>query len=303
MLAIYEVGTDMTPEPCHELAHALSPFKLVKAGAFTSVEYVGRRREVNGPLSILFDEKEIHDSYRAHLYELKSAWESERAGELTIFDAHTLDDFPNLAVEIGTQTASRKAHISQQRAEILALSNAAQANNTKLLAAMGDMNPEELSNTITVVENRKQNLLDRIKAKQLASKTNSKPTPQQILRRHALGRIEEVTDILRMMQQRQKGDTRSSAREQNLRNFTSGAGAGKVSFGLKQLCHNIKSSARVPVSAEEVTMCLKMLSYELDGTWVRIIESRGTSDAKFVVVEGEGMTGKEVQSRLMMRHV
>lgn len=250
-------------------------------------------------MSTLFDEKDLNNLYATHIYALDSACTKERHTHLSFFEDDTLDSFPKLACEIGTQTAAHKAHASQQLAEILTLSNAAQLRNTKIPTA--DRTTESLSNAIAVVERRKQNLLDRIKAKELASKTHNKPTLHQILRKHALGRIEEVTDILRMMQQQQNPESKSQIHTHTSTDFTSTAKqSAKVSFSLTQLKGNIKSSVRVPISDEEVTMCLEILSQELEGGWVRIVERKGgMSHAIFVVVEGEGISGREVQRRLM----
>lgn len=252
-------------------------------------------------MSYLFDHKKVHDFYVAHIYALDSAWTKERHSHLSFLEEDSIGKFPRLGCDIGTQTAARQSHISQQRAEILTLSTAAQLRNTTTASSTADSKGEAISNAIAVIESRKQNLLDRIKAKQIASKTNAKPTHHQILRKHALGRIREVTDILRMMQQQQKGEIKSKSRNSEAWEIKSATPAGKVSFSLTQLRNNIKSSSRVPISDEEVNMCLSMLSEEIDGTWVKMIEGRGGSGAIFVVVEGDGPSGREVQSRLSER--
>jgi DNA replication factor Cdt1 C-terminal domain len=299
MLAIYEINAYAGDGGTKEIPQSLSPFKLVVAGSYISVEYIGDRKEMMGPLSTPFDEKDLHDSYRCHVYDLDSAWTRQRLDHLSFFEEDSLENFAKLQCDIGTQTAARKACVSQQRAEILALSTAAQFREKTISTAMGDENDGDLSHGRPVLQNRKQNLLDRIQAKQLASRANAKPTPPHILRQHALGRIKEVVEVLRMMQHQQKGETKSKLRDETSNEFRSDRGAGRVSFSLTQLRSNIQSSASVPISNEEVTMCLKMLSEELDGTWVRTVKSRGTSNAAFVVVEGQGMSGREAHSRLL----
>ena len=303
MLAIYETNTNVGTPKELDIIHSLGPFKLVMAGLCTSVEFAGQRKQMGGSLSTLFDEKDLHDSYSAHVYALDSAWTEKRRAHLSFLDDDSFDNFPKLARNIGTQTALRKANISQQRTEILALSNAAQLRSVKVSISGGDSSADEISNAITIVESRKQNLLDRIKAKQLACKATSKPTPQQVLRKHALGRIAEVTEILRMMQQQQKVERNFRSHEHTSTVSCSNNRSGKVSFSLAQIRSNAKVSARVPISDEEVIMCLKMLSEELDGSWVRMIERTSAPKAAFVVIEGEGMSGKEVQKRLMAREV
>ncbi len=299
MFAIDEIGAKVRPCEGKEIARSLSPFKLVMAGSCISIEYVGQRKEAGGSISTLFNEKDLHDAYRTHIYTLDSTWAKERHAHLSFFDEDSLDDFPKLACDIGTQTAARKAHISQQLTEIKPLPNSTQIRNANAPKATGEKSADETLNP----KRRNENLSDRINARHLASQAHGKPTPQQVLRKHALGRIKEVTEILRMMQQQHKGEPKSTTHAHSLNEFNSGNRSGKVSFSLTRLLGNIKSSVRIPISDGEVTMCLKMLSKELEGTWVKIIERKGTSTVTFVVVEGEGMSGKEAQRRLTEKQI
>jgi DNA replication factor Cdt1 C-terminal domain len=304
-LAIYEMSVSAVQSEGKESVHSSSPFRLVMAGSRVSVEYVGARKEVCGPMSTLFDEKDLHTIYRDYIYTLHSAWTKERLVQLSFFDDDSLDNFPKLACSIGTQSAARKAHSSQNLAEILGLASDAQPRDTKKSTSMGVRNPEDPLNATVGVKIRNESLIDRINAKQLANKTQGKATPQQIIRKHALGRIDEVTEILRMMQQQQqrKGDSKSKyqTHDHTSTDFSSGNRSAKVSFNLTQLRSNIKSSVRVPISDQEVTKCLELLGEELEGSWVKIVERKGALNAFFVVMEGEGMSGREVQRRLMAK--
>jgi hypothetical protein len=304
MLAIYDMGVSAVQSEGKESVHSSSPFRLVMAGSCVSVEYVGARKELCGPMSTVFDEKDLHALYRDCIYTLHSAWTKERPVHLSFFDDDSLDNFPKLACNVGTQSAARKAHSSQKLAEILGLASDAQPRDTKKPTSMGVRNPEHPSNAAIGVKSRNEGLVDRINAKQLAKKTQGKATPQQIVRKHALGRIDEVTEILRMMQQQQqKGDSKSKyqTHDHASTDFSSGNRSAKVSFNLTQLRSNIKSSVRVPISDQEVTKCLELLGDELEGSWVKIVERRGALNAFFVVMEGEGMSGREVQRRLLAK--
>lgn len=303
MLAIYELRPNIQTRVGEEIAHCLSPFKLFKAGLCVGVEYAGKRRSCKGPMSTPFDEKSLQDSYKSHVYALNAVWTRSRHVNFSLFSEDSLDNFPTLACDIGTQTAACKAHISQTRSEILTLSNAAQIRNMKATTSMTDMSMEGASSAVAVLDNRKQSLLDRIKAKQLAGKAMSKPTPCQILREHALGRVGEVTEILRMMYQQHRPESKSKIHDHTLSEFDLGNAPRRVSFSLAQIWNYSKSSVRVPISVEEVLMCLKMLSEELDGTWVRMIESKGMAKAVFVILEGGGISGQEVQRRLITKKV
>ncbi|ERF69774.1 hypothetical protein EPUS_07030 [Endocarpon pusillum Z07020] len=305
MLALYEVKVEIALPDGMDLIQSLSPFKLVTAGSCNSIEFFVQRKKTGEPISSSFVEKDLQESYRSHIYRLESAWIKHQHEHLSFFDEDaSLDDFPRLAFSIGTQTAARKAQASKQRGEILKLSSAAQIRNEKASTSRRDPITELISREITSTERKKQDLLDRIKAKELALKARAKPTAEQILRKHALDRIPEVVDVLRMMQQQQqKGESKSRVYDNNSNAFKSANRSGKVSFNRTQIRDNIKSSTSVPISDEEVMMCLKMLSDELDGSWVQMVETGSTSKTVFVVIEGEGMSGKEVQRRLTAQMV
>lgn len=303
MLAVYELSLNTPRQLGKEIAQSSSPFTLSKAGSCISIEYVERRNDSEGSLCTPFEERAQQDSYTTHIYALDAGWTKDRLPHLSFFNDKTLDAFPELSCNIGTQTAARKAHVSQQRREILTLSNAAQLRNAEATTQTTDRSTEELSSVVAILQSRKQGLLDRIRAKQLVDKAESKPTPRQVLRRHALGRIAEVTEILRMMQQQHRAASKSELHSRTLSEPSSGNAAGRVSFSVAQIQSNSRSSARIPISAEEVMTCLKVLSEELGVPWVKMIESKGISKATFVVLEGEGMSGQEVQRRLMAKEM
>jgi DNA replication factor Cdt1 C-terminal domain len=253
-------------------------------------------------MSTLFVAKDLHTFYKAHIYALDFAWKEDRHAHLSFFQDEALDNFPKIACSIGTQTTARKAKTSQNLADILRLSNATQLRNEKPSSSTRNVIAEEVSNNLAEVENRKQSLLDRIQAKQLASKVKGKPTSQQILREHALGKIAHVTDVLRMMQQQQqKAESKSTSYNYPSSDLLPSQRSSKVSFSFAQIRDNTKSSTTVPISDEEVKMCLRMLSEEVEGTWVKLIERGVVSKAVFVVLEGEGLTGNEVKRRLAAR--
>ncbi len=253
ILALYEVKADVALSVKDDLIQLSGPFKLATAGSRKSVEFIGQQKKAGGPPSTSFVEKFLQESYRSHIYELESAWIKHQPEHLSFLDEDaSLDDFPKLAFIIGRQTATRKAQASQQRAEILNLSNAAQIRNEKVSGSRRDPMAGLISHGITSTERKKQGLLDRIKAKELALKARGKPTSQQVLRKHALDRIVEVVDVLRMMQQQQKGESKSKAYDNNSNDFKSTKRSGKVSFNRAQIKDNIKSSTSVPVSDEEV---------------------------------------------------
>jgi DNA replication factor Cdt1 C-terminal domain len=305
MLAVYEIGVIAMPSPGVEIVQSRSPFKLTSAGSCKSVEYTGQRKEADGRMSISFIAGDLHNFYKTHIYTLESAWKNDRHVHLSFFQDETLDNYPKLACSIGPQTAARKAQSSRNLAAILRLSNATQLRNEKSSSSPQNAITEAGSTKLAEVANRKQNLLDRIQVKQLASKTKEKPTALQILREHALGKISHVTDVLRMMQQHhQKTEFKTKNHNDTSSDLLIPAQrSAKVSFSFAQIRDNTRSSTTVPISDEEVKMCLTILSEELEGTWVKMIERGGLSKAVFVVLEGEGLAGSEVKRRLGVKRL
>jgi DNA replication factor Cdt1 C-terminal domain len=295
MLAIYEISPKFAHEKGKEVLHTSTPFRLLTAGPCTKIEYVGKRKDVEGPMTIQINERELHESFEAKIYALESAWTEHRYPHLSFLDLDSLDNFPQLACTIGTQTASYKAHVSEKRTQILGLRSTEKVDNDDASNSEGELNAIESPNTLV---KRQQSILDRINARNLSSKNHGKPTSQQVLRNHALDKIAEVTEILRMMQQQQKGGFKSKAHDQASHEVNQGNRSGKVSFSLTQIKSNIKSSLTVPIADDEITMCLNILTQELDGTWIKMIERGGASKVVFVVIEGEGMSGQEVKRKL-----
>ena len=79
----------------------------------------------------------------------------------------------------------------------------------------------------------------------------------------------------------------------------------RVSFSMKQLQTEIKDSARVPLGDDEIKLCLKMLAEEESTkNWLKLLDSGvGDGTSVFVVLEGRGMPGRDVQKILEMESV
>ena len=106
-----------------------------------------------------------------------------------------------------------------------------------------------------------------------------------------------------MQQQQQKTESKSTNYNYTSSDILPAQRSTKVSFSLAQIRDNTRSSTTVPISDEEVKMCLSMLSEELEGTWVKMIERGILSKAVFVVLEGEGLAGSEVRRRLVAKRL
>ena len=178
----------------------------------------------------------------------------------------------------GTQTQRRQHKATALREHILN-KTAAQLPSQEPDVSCLTIQDEPSLPTPSALKARTLSLFDRVKAKQTLLASTSTPTAQQVLRRHAIGRIAEVVEILRMRQQQ------SSA----------GRNGGRVSFSSKQVMEIIKQSMSVPIGDEEVRACLEMLSRDVPGGWVT--EWR-VGDVKGVVLEGMGSSGVEVRKML-----
>ena len=307
MLALYEVSSEKAQsvvfQPGFNVPHKEGPFQLTSSGAagnmLTCVEYVGARdMEAKDSMRSPFSEKDLQYLFELDLLCLYRASRNKLNTHLD-FLSRSLADFPLLSCTIGTQSASRQEKASARRAEILSLSNASQQRQQKKFISQVDPFTEttdKTDNEITqAVKSRTQSLFDRIAARQAVNASNNAPTAASILRRHAVGRIGDVVEILRMKQQ-QKSVGRNHLLSHSGTMSPTKLGQ-RTSFSMKQLQIEIRDSASVPIGDEEVRLCLKMLAEEgPTGNWLKVLESGvGERMSAFVVLEGSGMPGRDVQ--------
>ena len=310
MLALYEVSSagnvsTVLQSGC-TVPHKEGPFHLTSSGTTggerVCVEYVGARDfGVKGRMRSPFSEKDLQYIFELDLRSLYRSSPNKVNAHLA-FLSGPLAEFPLLSCTIGTQAEACGEKASARRAEILSLSNASQQRQQKRsvlqpepFAATADKTHDEITQA---VKSRTQSLFERIATKQAINASSSLPTAASILRQHAVGRIGEIVEILRM-KQRQKSVGRnyllSSA------NTTSPTRLGqRISFSVKQLQTEIRDSASVPVGDEEIRLCLKMLAEErTTRNWLKILEN-GVDERMpaFVVLEGDGIAGRDVQKML-----
>lgn len=312
MLALYEISAEQDRSAAlradYDVVHKEGPFQLTASGTPGSmrvcIEYVGARdlyaaRIMRSP----FSEKDLQQLFELDLLCLYRASRNKSNIHLS-FLSGPLTGFPLLSCTIGTQSAIRQDKSSARRAEILSISNASQQRQQKKLSTQAVPFPETTTTDKTDIEaanavpSRTQSLFDRIAARQAVKTSSHPPTAADILRRHAVGRINEIVEILRM-KQHQKSVGRSHLLSNT--HSTSPTKLGqRVSFSMKQLQIEIKDSASVPLGDEEIKLCLKMLAEE-DSTkkWLKLLDSGvGDRTSVFVVLEGCGMPGRDVQKIL-----
>jgi hypothetical protein len=313
MLALYEISGEQDRSAEFQLgcnvSHKEGPFQLTCSGAAghmrVCVEYLGAQDiDARSIMRSPFSEKDLQYLFEMNLLCLYRASRNKSNAHLA-FLSGSLADFPLLSYTIGTQSATRQKKVSARLAEILSISKASQQRQQKRVnieqepfTEASDQSGIEIA---LAVKSRTQSLFERIATRQAVNASSSTPTAADILGRHAVGRISEIVEILRMKQQQK------SVGRNHMLSYTNNTSPTKlgqrVSFSMKQLQVEIRDSASVPIGDEEIRLCLRMLA-EDDATrnWLRILDS-GVGDrmSVFVVLEGTGMPGRDVQKILEER--
>ena len=286
MLALYEVSSDLGVLPATCLRHKSCPFRLNRTPAGVNVEYVGESQ--GGPIS--FNERCLDVGYEMDLHTLVL---QSRTKPVLTFLKESLFGYPLLQITTGNRTAAAQHRVQTLRDGLLGRGPRTQTKD--LTASTISSEPADAMAIPTSVKSRTLSLFDRIKQKQLANSTTTKPTADSILRRHAIGRIGEVVDILRMKQQQKLSGMFISAVHVSPSKVKS-----RVSFSLVQLVREIRNSVAVPIGEAEVVKCLEILADESPGFWITLIKiGSGTGNAvRSVVLNGAGVNGKEIQRSL-----
>lgn len=302
MFAISELAADHQVAVSVEntVSHSKSLFKLTTASSHTCLEYVGAgaKKTYRGGINHNpFNEKCLQALFKADamsLY-LTSMAKVDIPTHLDFLNG-PLSRFPLLRCDIGAQTEQRMAKASAARDEIMEVAKASQTRqNTKptIKQELGteDAKPEQASQKL---KSRTLSLFERVKAKQLANAAKGAVTPQTILRQHAIGRIGEVVEILRMKQQ-QKQSAGSHPTNDDL---PSKVKVNKVAFGFAQIIQEIKNSVSIPIQDNEAKTCLELLSKDADGSWCTMFE---LGSVKSLVFKGNAKSGIEIQRELELK--
>lgn len=101
----------------------------------------------------------------------------------------------------------------------------------------------------------KPSLLERLRAKQLHQSTlSAPPTKEELSRRAALQRMEEIVAVLTIL------------------STSTSIGQTRISFTLPTVLGTLRDSCKVPISKDEGTTCLRLLASEIAPAWVRIVK-------------------------------
>jgi len=284
MLAIYEIGSNSKAVP-KTMKFRNSPFKLNMAGLGDNVRY---HIEYCGTQSLnqSYDEQKLQELYENQLEEAFMA----QQGKLNSWLSDEVSLLPRLEFEMGIQTQVRREKASLARKHILGVPAGKRGLATAQAAAeqAGQVSSEESSPT-QALKARTLSLFDRVRAKQLANSNTGGPTSESIIRSRAIGRIDDVVGILRMKQQQKQGSALGASLG------SPGKARSKVSFGMNQVIHDIKSSLSVPIAEEEIRMCINILAKDVPGGWLTTF-SMGS--VKTIILNGPGMSGIEIKRML-----
>lgn len=136
--------------------------------------------------------------------------------------------------------------------------------------------------------NRRQNLLDRIKNKELRqSKLPPPPSKNELLRRSAADRAEEIAGILALLRPAGYVGTGIKAMLANQRK----------PFKLETIVQHIRDSVRSPIPADEVEACIEILAdARVAGHWVNIVT---INEMRSVVLKScKDIAAKEIGARV-----
>lgn len=123
--------------------------------------------------------------------------------------------------------------------------------------------------TTPSVQSRGTNLLDRILAKQaLTASLPTGPTKEQLERKAALHRVEDVSRVLDLL----------------------ATGRPRCSFSMHAMVQQLQQSLRNPISKDEVVRCLDLMAKEITPGFVNLVKSGSVTG---VVVTKGGRVGLE----------
>jgi DNA replication factor Cdt1 C-terminal domain len=284
MLAMYEAEEKTEIPAKASLLCKESPFKLMTSGVGSSrcnfVEYVKGIESGNNLYE--FDAKRLHNFYKGALDMVYICGRSNRHS----FIHGPVSDYPLLAFAVGSQTAARQQKASELRKHVL--NKAPECATSPEFSKLSITQPDSPPQASKAVKSRTLSLFERVKAKQTANAAMAAPTSEAILRKHAIARMDEVVEIMKMKQQQKLnneifGAAYCSGPETPLR---------RVSFTMSELVKIVKASMVNPIGSEELQTCITIVAREVPGFWLRRLDMDGVL---CVVLQGNGPVGMDVQ--------
>lgn len=269
VLGLYEFDGSLR-NASNTVEHRIAPFKLCVSGIGMDrrylVEFVGYSKQIQRNGRSL---EEQVDMFMEH--DLSYHWNKNILQNAVKFSI--LQDCPLLAFAVGTQTIVRQNRTTETMKHIM--------SGRKSDLSMDGLTIRDSQDTQTTqsCKSRTLSLFDRVKAKQLANATINVPSADALCRKHAIARMAEVVEILRMKQQ------------QKLNGYRGAGSGGKVSFAMQQIVNEIRASMATPMSEDEIKKCIEILAKEGGDAWCTVFE---VGSAKSVVLAGKGKSGAEM---------
>ncbi|KZF19040.1 hypothetical protein L228DRAFT_286269 [Xylona heveae TC161] len=154
------------------------------------------------------------------------------------------------------------------------------------------------------VSDRGQGLLARIREKQLRQSTlPGAPSKEEVARKSALQRIDEVSSVLSLLGSPEKStdeigvslNSRSSSTNSSL-HVLSTASYKRVSFTLPTLIQNLQGSLRTPISKDEGELCIHLLAERVAPEWISLFKTGRVLGV--VLKQGYKPSAAEMKSRV-----
>jgi DNA replication factor Cdt1 C-terminal domain len=285
MLAIYEIPKKLDV-PKAKLDAQASPFNLIASGVGTSrreyVDYVENQN--TGEIS--WDEELFEANYEAVIQKVYIF--NRRAPENFIFGPAA--DYPLLSFKVGSQTAARHEKATLLRTYIT--EKPRQRALSPELSNLSIHDPNTPPRPVSKVKARMSSLFERIKTKESANVAKPAPSSEEALRRHAIARIDEIVEVLKMKQQTKLTTLLLPSVQ------SAGTPLRRVSFTMTELVKMVKSSILSQMGESEIKMAITILSTETPGIWLRRLDMDGVI---CVVLQGNGPVGLEIQKMLQQK--
>lgn len=207
-----------------------------------------------------FDQHDLCNSFEQKLCEL---WRLDANAERSAASIVAFIDHLPLASISTSDVAADSKKLAQSKDRLNRFKRDVLQSRADEAASKKAAVPEE-AKTASAVVSRGISLLDRIMAKQqLLSSRPSGPTQDEIDRKAALDRVEEVVLIMEML----------------------AGGRPRVSFSGQMMVQHLQNSLRNPISKDEAERCIALIANEVAPSFVSLIQ---TGNVRGVVVKRQG---------------
>nr|POF01129.1 hypothetical protein CFP56_21077 [Quercus suber] len=198
------------------------------------------------------DHDELNASFEDALQVRWTTWQANAAPSPQHSAAAFLTHLPLTEIMPNTSAANAAPLLARGQPHLAAIKAAQTAAQAEAAAASACAPLTAAQKTSDAVLARGTTLLDRIRTKQaLAADAPAGPTREQLARRAALQRLEDIARVL---------DVLLGAK-------------GRASFSMQVMVQNLQQSLRHPISREDAERCLDLLASEVTPGFVNVVQS------------------------------